>query len=245
MESENMNIRSIYMKFLSYLTRFENKIYRFILPIRLYTRYAWNKEQFAAAWYKNDFTMKSENLSRSEYLPFFETLGNVLNGENTLGIDLGCGMFRVTKALLEKFSNSNYLGIDFSIYAMYAYKELSIKYNNVDFVQADLINVDLWRAYIIEKYNKYMIAAYSFGVLEYLNDSELRKVLHVLYNLNGFNCICCIEPTGGLNLELITSVKAGTNYFHNYPMYLKETGFKIKYYSCFFQNQYALIIAYK
>ena len=236
---------AFYGELLLYYRRFENKIFRFILSPKLYARYSWNREQAAAAWYKADLRMKSENLSRPEYAPFFEELSAVLKGKNTLGIDLGCGTFRVTKALIDKIPDANYLGIDFSDYAINAYKELSGKHNNIDFVYADINNLYPWTSHVKQNYNNYKIAACSFGVLEYFSENELKNILSALYNLDGLTRVCFIEPAGWLNLDLVESVRSGSTRFHNYRKYLTEAGFNVKRYSYLFDNEYVFIVADK
>ena len=227
----------------SYLKRFENKIFKYILPKNLYLKWAWNNEFSTTRWYETVRKNRLRNLRRPEYKNFIAAIENVLHMDNSLGIDLGCGDFRVTEHLMEKCPDAQYLGIDFSKIAIKSEKKITEKHENLKFICSDIMHTNNWMPYIKKNYGGNHIVVFTYGVFMYLSGKELSSLLNSLHTLNRLRQIVSIEPDSKENLDTITSKKKERSYLHNYKLYLHEAGYQITKSQYLFDNEYVFIIA--
>jgi len=228
-----------------YLKKIKNKAIKLLLPRNRYLRYAWNNEVVSASWYKTVRGNPVRDLNREEYTEYIRSIGDAFKEYNSLGIDLGCGDFRVTEHLLKLFPDTHYVGIDFSDYAERAYNFYFSNDSRVNFIKSDITDIDFWLAGLKEKYCGYKIILFTYGALMYLSGEELSKLLYNLRNLSELNSVVSIEPSGKENLDSVLSRRAGDSYFHDYSSYFTQAGFFIVKCNYLFDKEYIFIVAKK
>lgn len=221
----------------SYVKRLENKIFKIILPKNRYLKWAWDNETISANWYTSVRQNPEHDLRRPVYKEFFESIKSNLSNSKSLGIDLGCGDFRITEYLLKECPGANFLGIDFSTISNISSSKIKKKYNNVDFINANVTNTSNWIPNVNARYGEYKTVIFTYGCLTYLSGKELKDLYLALHNIRNLECIISIEPIEKIYHDQIVTKKVESSFRHNYSVYLTEAGYDLKQYQFLFDSR--------